>query len=296
MVRRVWDDLPESVRGAIEARTGPVERAEIPSAGRNSDFSATLHTSGDLLFCKGVNNAEGRRGVMHRHEADINPWLPSAVVARLRWRAEVDGWLVLGFDHVPGRHADLSPRSPDLPLVLNTVTTLARELRACPAPGIPTLADKMARLAGWRRLRADPPAGLDPWSRDRLDMLVEWEARGGASMAGHSLLHTDLHPLNILVSDRARVIDWAWSRLGAAWVDTAYLVIRLIYEGHAPDVAEDWASTTGLFVDVSSADLTAFSIAVTGAWTYLEHADPQPHRGRLTAAARRWTQFRLCQQ
>jgi aminoglycoside phosphotransferase (APT) family kinase protein len=126
-------------------------------------------------------------------------------------------------------------------------------------------------------------------------MLVEWEVRGGASVAGSSLLHTDLHPLNILVSDRARVIDWAWSRLGAAWVDAAYLIIRLIDEGHEPDAAEDWAYPTGLLADVSSADLTAFSIAVTGTWTYLEHADPQTHRAHLTAAARRWAQYRLGQ-
>jgi hypothetical protein len=116
-----------------------------------AQFSATLHLCDGKVFCKGIANAEGKRGEMHRHEADINPWLPSAVAPRLRWRTEVDGWLLLGFDRVAGRHADLSPGSPDLPLAANTVKPVTHELAHSPASA-PRLAEQWARLAARRRL------------------------------------------------------------------------------------------------------------------------------------------------
>jgi hypothetical protein len=72
MARSTWYELPTPVRAAIERESGPVARAEIPSAGRNSDFSATLHVPGGVVFCKGIAHTEGKRGTMHRHKADLN--------------------------------------------------------------------------------------------------------------------------------------------------------------------------------------------------------------------------------
>ncbi|MBN6038707.1 phosphotransferase [Amycolatopsis sp. 195334CR] len=289
-----WDDLPTAVRAAIEAEAGSVTDVEVPAAGRNSDFAATLHTGHGMVFCKGIADAGGKRGRMHRHEADINPYLPPAVAPRLLWRAEADDWLLLGFQHITGHYADLSPDSPDLPFVAEAVSTMDKELAACAAPGVPELAKKMAWLSGWRRLRHQPPAELDRWSHDRLDLLVAWEADGVDAAAGDSLVHTDLHPLNLLVDDRrAWVIDWAWSHTGAAWVDAAHLVVRLIDQGHSPDAAESWAATTAAWSAASAEALTAFSVALLGTWTYLQHTDPLPMRARLTTTARRWAEHRL---
>ncbi len=289
-----WDNLPRAVRAAIEAEIGSVSRVEVPTAGRNSDFAATLYTRCGAVFCKGVSDAGGKRGAMHRHEADIALYLPPTVTPRLLWRAEAGDWLVLGFQHITGRHADLSPGSKDLPLVAEAVSTLALELADSAAPGVPALSEKMAWLAGWRRLRHQPPVELDQWSRDRIDLLVELEAEGIESAAGNSLIHADLHQLNILVGDgRAWVLDWAWSRTGAAWIDAAHLVVRLIDQGHDPESAEQWAATTAAWPAASAAALTAFSVALLGMWTYLHHADPLPVRAELAAAARRWTEYRL---
>jgi hypothetical protein len=291
---RTWDDLPHAVRAAIEVHVGPVTHAEVPSAGRNSDFAATLHTDRGTTFCKGIADAGGKRGKMHRHEAGINPYLPPAIAPRLLWQANADDWLLLGFEHITGHHAELSPGSPDLSLVADTVSTMSRELRGCSAPSVPALPDKMAWMSGWRRLRHQPPAELDDWSRDRLDLLANWEAKGIEAVAGDNLLHTDLHPLNILVGDRrAWVIDWAWSQTGAAWVDTAHLVVRLIGQGHTPEAAEQWAATTAAWSEASTDALTSFSVALLGMWTYLQHTDPLPMRAELTAAARTWAGHRL---
>ncbi|ANN19941.1 hypothetical protein SD37_32905 [Amycolatopsis orientalis] len=293
-MRHTWNDLPGTVRAAIEAETGPVSRVVIPAAGRNSDFAATLHTRQGAVFCKGIADAGGKRGAMHRHEADIAPYLPPAISPRLLWKAEADGWLVLGFRHIAGRHADLSPGSEDLRLVAEAVSVMARELGGFTAPKVPVLSEKMAWMAGWRRLRHQPLAGLDQWSRDRLDLFVKLEAKGIEATVGDSLIHTDLHQLNILVGGgRAWVIDWAWSQTGAAWIDAAHLVVRLIDQGHDPETAEHWAATTFAWPGVSPEALTAFSVALLGMWTYLHHTDPLPMRAGVTAAARRWAEHRL---
>lgn len=291
MTRREWADLPAHVRGAVEGECGPVAEAEIPSAGRNSDFSATLHLAGGRIFCKGIT-ADSPRARMHRHEAAINRWLPHPLAPRLLWQVETEGWLLLGFEHVAGQHANLSPGSPDLPLVADTVSTLTREMGRVHA-GVPSLADQWARLAAWRRLRHDPPEGLHPWSQANLDRLAEWEARALDLVRGDSLLHTDLHGLNILVEDQARVIDWAWSRTGAAWVDVAILVIRLIAEGHTPEGAQDWAETVPAWREASETSRTSGAVAVLGVWEYMQRDDPAPHRRQLTDAARTWARHRL---
>ena len=295
MTRRTWDELPSAVRAAIEQQTGPVLSADIPNAGRNSDFSATLRVQGDVLFCKGISDAEGTRGRMHRHERDINRFLPSAVAPRLRWSTQTAGWLLLGFDKVPGRHADLSPDSPDLPLIADTVTTMARELAHTTA-NAPLLAEQWARLAAWRRLAANP-ADLDVWARTQLDVLIEWERLAIELVNGDSLVHTDLHSLNIVVGNgRARVVDWAWSRIGNPAVDVAFLINRLIAAGHTPHAAEQWADTIPIWRATPENTRTAFALAILGIWEHVLRHNSLPPGADLTAAARRWTHHRLDSQ
>lgn len=291
-MRRTWNELPTAVRAAVELETGPVERVEIPDTGRNSDFSATLHLAGGRVFCKGIDDAHGPRGRMHRHEASINQWLPS-LAPRLLWRVQAADWLLLGFEHVTGRHADLAPGSPDLPVVAEAVTTLARELAASRADA-PRLADQWARLAAWRRLAKDTPDDLDEWAHDHHDQLIDWEAQAIDLADGDSVVHTDLHALNILVDgDRASIVDWAWSRRGAPAVDIAFLVARLIAAGHTATEAEEWAGTIPLWRSTPDTTQTAFAVAIWGIWEFLERHQPLPVRPALTAAARTWAHHRL---
>ncbi|WP_027930097.1 phosphotransferase [Amycolatopsis thermoflava] len=289
MPRSTWDELPATVRAAIERKAGLVARAEIPSAGRNSDFSATLHLrSGGVVFCKGIADAEAKRGAMHRHEADINPWLPSAIAPRLRWRIEADGWLLLGFDRVMGAHADLAPGSPDLPVVAAAVAALGRDLADCPAAA-PRLADQWARLAPWRRLAKNPPPGLSV-----PEQLITWEARAVEAADGHDLVHTDLHSLNILVSGRrAMIIDWAWSRTGSAAVDVAFLIARLITAGHTPSAAEEWAEALPVWQRTPSAVRTALAVEIWGIWQYQAAQQRRDLWRTLVPAARAWAAHRL---
>lgn len=293
MARSTWQDLPAGVRTAIERETGPVAATESPSAGRNSDFSATLRAATGPVFCKAIADANGRRGRMHRHEADINPWLPSTVAPRLRWQVETDSWLALGFDHVSGRHADLSPSSSELDEVATTVNAMAEGLARCSADA-PRLAEHWSRLAAWRRLTKCTDVQLDGWITNHLDELVAWECRAIELADGGSLVHTDLHPYNVLVGpDGARIVDWAWSRVGAAAVDVAFLVARLIAAGHTPKAAEHWANDLPVWRAATPAARTAFAVAIWGIWTYKSVEERRPMWNRLVSAAAAWADYRL---
>lgn len=155
MTRYAWSELPSGARAAIERETGAVLGVVQPSAGRNSDFSAALHLADRVVFCKGIADSDGTRARMHQHEADVAPHLPASVAPALLWRVEQDGWLLLGFEHVTGQHADLSPGSADLPRVAATATTLACELAHSPIRA-PRIVDQWARLAAWRHLAKAP--------------------------------------------------------------------------------------------------------------------------------------------
>jgi Ser/Thr protein kinase RdoA (MazF antagonist) len=147
-------------------------------------------------------------GWMHRNEARINPFLPASM-PRLRWQVESDGWLLLGFDYVDGRHPDLSPGSSDLSSVAAALSEMAMTLTPCPAVKVQAAT---ARWAGWIR-----PEVVD----------------------GDTLVHTDVTPFNFLIrQDGVTVVDWSMPCRGAAWIDTALMTIRLVRAGHRPEQAE----------------------------------------------------------
>ncbi|MBC6458047.1 hypothetical protein [Actinomadura sp. HBU206391] len=173
MTRREWDALPDGVRRAVEDRCGPVNKAETPAWGCSSDFSATLHVENGQVFCKGIQ-ATAPGAWMHRREAEVNPHLPQ-LAPRLLWQLEADGWLMLGFEHAPGRHPDLSPYSADLTPVAEAVTALRPALTPCPIQGR-SLAARWAQLPVWQNYADDPPADLEPWAVEHLPHLVELEA------------------------------------------------------------------------------------------------------------------------
>ncbi|MFJ2030733.1 hypothetical protein [Streptosporangium sp. NPDC087985] len=57
----------------------------------------------------------------------------------------MEGWIVLLHEYVDGRDADLSPGSPDVPLVLDTLVVLNEALTPCPGE-VPEVAVNIAGL------------------------------------------------------------------------------------------------------------------------------------------------------
>ncbi len=290
-MRREWEELPPSLHGALEVKTGRVIRAVSASAGRHSELSATLHTDSGVVFCKGIT-VDHPYAQMHRNEARVNPYLPP-LAPRLLWQIETDGWLLLGFERVTGQHADLSPGSPDLALIADSVVEIG--LIPAPPPDVArrSFAARWSRLSAWQLIQREMADDLDPWTLDNIGYFIEQESQSATLLDGDCLLHTDLHSLNILVDNAARVIDWAWWRIGAPIVDIGFLVARLIAAGHSPETAEQWAATIPAWRAASEETRTVFAVALLGVWEWLARSDPLPLRPPLTAAARAWTRYRL---
>lgn len=262
MTRIHWDALPDGARDAIETHTGPVLKAESVSAGRNSDVAALLHTHTSHVFIKGTRD-NPRRARTQNTEAAINPYV-RPLGPQLLWHVDTDGWNILGFEHIAGRHADLSPGSPDLPKIAEAL----RQLATIPCPDLP-LKQLAQRSAGF----VDEP--------------------DSELLSGEHLLHTDLRPDNLLIADTARFIDWAWASSGPAWADAGYLVIQLIDNGHTPEQAETWAEQLPSWLAAPTDALDTFALANSRMWEQIAHDDPQPWKRHLAATTRRWTRHRL---
>ncbi len=199
----LWADLPPGVRERVGERLGEVLAVSPLARGIGSDVVARVVTEQGGFFVKA-----GRVNGVRRTEVRVQEHLP-AMAPRLVWYGEAEGWLVLAFEFVEGRHADFAPGSEDLP--------------------------RLAEVVG----------------------------------------------RNILVGEQVRVVDWAWPTIGAAWLDTASVVVRLIQAGHAPAQAEQWARQIPCWRAVSDDAIAAFVTARTAL------ARKNGHEG-LAGALRSW--------
>lgn len=250
----------EEARDLIEKETGPISAVTELSAGRNSEITVIVCAGDEATFVKG-RRAGHRWAWTQEQERMINP-LVRHVSAALKWSAVSDEWNLLGFECVPGNHADYSPGSPDIPKVMDALLQL-QEI-ACP-DGI------YVKQAEQR-----------------------WAAYAGTPqlLAGTSLLHTEWTPGNVLVGERAHLVDWAWPTRGAPWIDPACLAVWLIASGHTPRSAESWAARIPSWRSAPASALDEFARVQALMWAGIAADSPQAWTGNLARAARQWATHR----
>lgn len=265
-VRIHWDELPGHIRDAIEDRTGGRVVEAVTQAGGFSPGLAArlLLEDGRRVFVKAVSEkANPDTPAMHRREAVVVAAMPdSAPVPRLQWTYENDGWVVLGFDDVDGRHPSLPWQEDDLDLVVRALQEMSALLTPSPIDS-PTASSRFAgHIQGWKRALARKEARLDPWVLRNLERLAKLEALAPAAAAGETLLHFDTRADNLLISgNRLYVIDWPSACIGAAWID---------WMGMAPSVAMQGGPHPQVFFDrfhidgASSAEIDAVLCSLAG--------------------------------
>ena len=268
MQRISWEDLPNELRRAIEARTGPISLAHTAASGHNSPLAATVATADGKTFVKGLpSNDRGVKGQLR--EIAVAP-LVRHISPALLWHFDEAGWTVLGYEHIDGRHADYSPGSSDPNALVPVLEALGEIEVATPGP--------------FKRAE-------DRWKTYVADV-TELEA-----FRGTTLQHTDWIPDNVLLtSDRPYLIDWAWPTLGAAWMDAACLLIRLVASGHAVKEAELFASRIAAYAEADTAHIDSFAHANVRMWDEIERQNTNhattPWMVGVVAAAREWAATR----
>jgi hypothetical protein len=227
----------------------------------------------------------------------------------VRWQVEAAGWLLLGFDHIDGRPANLSPASQDILLVVSALVDCARELTPSPVQAVPVLGEVMGRVEPWRTLRDQPSERLDSWARSKVATFAAQEPAALEMVSGRTLAHTDIREQTLLIGVQtnvqphvqshgqalrvqAQVVGWACAKLAAPWVDMSHLVIRLIAAGHTPAQAEDWVCPTAVWRDAPRTAVTALAVQLYGWWEYLHHTEARPIRDGPIVAARTWAMYR----
>jgi hypothetical protein len=97
---------------------------------------------------------------------------------------------------------------------------------------------------------------------------------------------------NVLVADRARLVDWAWPTRGAAWIDPACLAVWLTASGHAPHSAESWAARVPAWQAAPPAALDEFARIQALMWEGIAADSPEQWTTSLARASRQYAAYR----
>lgn len=258
MPRIRWDELPAAARRAVADHTGDIITTAPSTRSGPSGFATMLHTAAGAVLVKGVPLAHPQVRTQQR-EAEVNPYLP-ATCPRLLWHVRAGGWALLGYELIVARQAVYEPGSPDLPRVETAVAELQHTQLPAGAPA-QDAAERWAEYAG---------------------------SEDASPLTGTTLLHTDLAPHNVLISGRARVTGWTRPTRGAAWIDPAVLILRLMDAGHTAADADMWAKRFPAWAEAPRTHVQLFNQLNARRWSALATEDPQPWKQRMAELARAW--------
>ncbi|GAA4209132.1 hypothetical protein GCM10022252_75190 [Streptosporangium oxazolinicum] len=290
-----WESLPFDVRRSVEREIGQVLHASS-GQGLVAGVSAHLQTERGEFFAKAVpaSHPSAYRYVRERWACQVLPdGLPTP---RLHWGGDQSGWLVLVHEHLGGRRVDLSPRSPDVGLVLNTLGDMAEALTPCPGASgeAPDITDNVALL----QTQAAPL--LDGAIVEASHRAMFDEALRGFSLDqlhGDTLAHYDpnRNAFRIPGDGRAHIIGWSLAACGAAWIDLCMFAPRLVQAGHPPERVEKLLSKIPVWRQAPEKTVTA--LAALWALSRLARAQSAPPderagRARVAAAGRSWVAYR----
>ncbi|MGI5205975.1 hypothetical protein ACQEU6_30925 [Spirillospora sp. CA-108201] len=253
------------MREVIANQTGPIRQVETAPSGNHADIASTVIGEDETVFVKAARkhpDKDGPEVTSLRWEAKVNPFVRK-FAPRLQWNAEAEGWLVLGFEHVPGRRPDYSPGSPDLDLVAEAVELLQT---------------------------TPPPAVVDR------PVTTRWAGIGGdvSPMAGTALLHTDINANNVIITpgETVYLVDWAFVSHGAAWVEMGQMIPWLLSAGHTPSSAEGWLSQFAAWREADPASIDQYARLHEAVWTHRHEKFPAAWMRPYLEDVRTWARYR----
>lgn len=304
-IRLPWAELPPRIPAALEGwLNGRIETVTMQPGGFSPGVAARVQlTDGRRVFVKAVGpelNPDTPR--IFRREARVVAALPKSVSApRLLWLYDEGpgGWVMLVFEDVEGWNPATPWQPEELDRVVNALVALSAELSPSPIEA-PSASDQFAsQIRGWARLRDNPPVGLDAWSFDHLDRLVELEEGAPEAARGNTLLHFDIRADNILLTpDRVLIVDWPNACVGASWIELACFLPSVAMQGGPPP--KDVLMRHPAARAASPSAITSVIAALSGFFLYGASLPPPPGLPTLRAfqaaqgvEALRWLRARL---
>jgi hypothetical protein len=281
-----WIHLPPTVRAAIEDRCGsPVSSATSQDSGFTPGFASVLFCEdGSRHFVKAASTRAQRMFAdAYREEVRKLAALPGAAPApRLRWSFDLDDWFVLSTEYVEARAPRRPWREAELQLCVDMLTDAVPVLTPPPPElELPHAADELAEWpAYWDHLRAVHP------DLPHLEEAARLAARYSEVVAGQTVVHTDVRDDNLLLTTDGRVLlcDWNWPMVGAAWLDSLFLLIGPRGDGIDVDAV---IAGHPLLSAVPGEDIDMVLALVTG--YFLKSADePVPPTSPFIRDAQRW--------
>lgn len=126
------------------------------------------------------------------------------------------GWVALLLTDIAGATPAQPFVAADVEVISSGLTELADALGHLPGDADLRSMTGASSLESWGVL-ADEPDLLDPWTRQRLPVILDLADHAQVALQGRSLLHFDIRSDNILLTGsggdrRAVFVDWAWLR------------------------------------------------------------------------------------
>ncbi|WP_436536254.1 phosphotransferase family protein [Actinoplanes sp. HUAS TT8] len=251
-----WTALPAAVTSEVADRIGEA-RAVPATAGAHAEVAATVIGTDRKVFVKAAHTDFGIRSL--RYEQRVGEAISVPHSPAVEWHFEAAGWLVVAFEQCEGRHADLSPASPDLELLDEFLQIIGKT----PAPDVPLFSPKA-------RIGFEHPA-----------------------MDGDTLVHTDLAAANLIVTpDGLRVVDWAFATKAAPWFELASLTHWLIGAGHTPHQAEQWLARHPAWRETDPEVLDYFAAKNAEKWAAKSAGTSTAWMHDLAAWTSQWSAYR----
>ena len=224
-----------------------------------------------------------------------------APVPRLLWTIDQgpDGWVVLAFEDIDGRHPVEPWKELELKQVVEALTDLGSILTPPPIETESAGAFFAGSLNGWATLlkgeeqRHDLHSGthpdeqptqgpLDDWSRGHLEQLAGIESSAPAAVAGDTLLHLDVRADNILLTPEGVLfVDWPHARTGAAWVNVLGLAASVAMQS-----GPDPETLLAMYAPIQAAPrdaVTATIVSLAGFFTHRSLLPEPPNIPNLRA-------------
>ncbi|AKU16533.1 phosphotransferase family protein [Luteipulveratus mongoliensis] len=232
--RITWDQVPPTVTQLLGEVVGaPVVGASTPvGSGFGSHYAGRVALAdGRAVFAKVAPPWLDFPVRALRQEAYVLAHLPDSVPhARLAGQLEIDGWVGLAVDFIPGRMPGIPWTATDLDAAYQSVidvgiADIGADLTVRQyGHGAPSSSAVQTREA-LRARRFTRPAEHEPTWLD--EVLAEYGpdivglADHISTSEGDALVHNDLRPDNLLIDDagRAVLLDWNWLTRGPVWID-----------------------------------------------------------------------------